>query len=553
MPLRRQALAIAVALAGAALLVACNPRREAPPAPGDGPGAPAPANAGDSPFGSQAWLEQKRADDRNVTLSPGNSYAKLSYRPEVRMVDEATLAPSLQGVSTDGHGAVFHNAPAEIRGLKTGDVLMVKSRFAVKVLGVGADGDDTVLLFDRARLTDVVEQGQIHFDSAVAFHGTGKLAQAAPSAAPFELPGLLDLLVPPARAQVGAKQDTTQYNGTPPELMPGYVKPKEGIDGGNAVQQAKDFGKLLSDGWTINSYSFTPQGNSAQVKLVIAKDLAGFEGLVKVDGTISNFNLGGDISIPLPPGQKLSTLVKGMSGKFVFSWEIGKKTPGIWTSNDKIRLPVGLTIPLGPLMSGLPLTLDVSMAMLVHPALTGGNEFEAGAFELDFHDLGTDEGLRVDVQKQDSISPVAPTGMVIAFCVPRLELQIAPLGNFSSNPALGAEAAKIDAFVGKWAAKLLPEATVAAFKASPLGNFSLSNALKSQADVFVQLIHATGVTNAPATALAPCKKFQVKVDGEYGGTLNLLAGDKPQADTTKTAFTKTFTRYEPGSDFCKSL
>jgi hypothetical protein len=141
--------------------------------------------------------------------------------------------------------------------------------------------------------------------------------------------------------------------------------------------------------------------------------------------------------------------------------------------------------------------------------------------------------------------------MVIAFCAPRVELQLSPMGMFKS-PGLQSVAEKIDAIVGFVASKILSPGMLANIKSSPFGNFSMSNALASKADAYVQLIHSAGTTQAANITPVPCKKFELKIDGEYGGDASLM-GMTPNAKTVKTMFTKTYTRYDPGSDFCKSV
>jgi hypothetical protein len=110
----------------------------------------------------------------------------------------------------------------------------------------------------------------------------------------------------------------------------------------------------------------------------------------------------------------------------------------------------------------------------------------------------------------------------------------------------------VDGIVGRVAAKILPESLLTAIKSSPMGNFSLSNALSSQADVFVQVLHTQGVTHAANITLVPCSKVELKVTGQVGGDAQLL-GLTPGASRTKDIFTKTFTRWNPASNFCKSI
>jgi hypothetical protein len=235
-----------------------------------------------------------------------------------------------------------------------------------------------------------------------------------------------------------------------------------------------------------------------------------------------------------------------------FGWEIGKNTPGVWATEDKLKLPAGITIPLGPLLEGLPLTLDISAALLIHPGLTGGNEYSKGGFTIGWNGSGNSEGLTFDITQDQSISPIAPNAMVISFCVPRVELQVSPLGPFAGIKGISIGAAVVDHVVSTVAAKILPPAVLQAIQNSPLGNFSVSNALASQADIYAQIIHTEGTTHAANITPVPCSKIELKVDGQVGGDANLL-GIVKGSTSTKTVFTKTFTRWNPASNFCKSV
>jgi hypothetical protein len=533
----------AVVLAVAALAVAGCGKKAATATP-----LPAIATAG-AAFGGAAWEAQKVEHDRNVSAGAGGSFANVTYKPEVKIVDEAAVVAALVGVSSDGHGAVFKNAPPAILALKPGDIFMVKNQFAVKVLGTETDGEQTVLIIDRTKLVDLIQQGEIHLDTPISFHGPKAATAQPPTPRSFDL---MNLIATPAYAQTGsgAHQDTTNYGGNPVELQPGYNTPTPGINGGNAVDQAKEFAKALASGWTVENWSVTPSTDAAVISARLTKDTAGFLAVVTLDGTISNFRFAQNLKFPVDTTQLIDG-VKGMSGQMHFTWEVGKHTPGVWAVEDKLKLPAGVTIPLGPMLGGLPLTLDVSAAMLIHPALTGGDEYEKGGFTLGWNGEGHSEGLTFEINDDHSISPIAPNGIVIAFCVPRVELQVSPLGPFAGIKGISTMATAIDAIVRNAAAKILSPQTLNAIHQSPFGNFSVSNALASQADVFVQIIHTEGATHSATTMSVSCSKVELKIDGQYGGDAQLL-GMTPGATTTKPWFTKTFTRWSPPSDFCKS-
>ncbi|MGC2162845.1 MAG: hypothetical protein WA634_13100, partial [Silvibacterium sp.] len=212
-------------LAAAALLLAVSSCKKNPSAAQTAPATqPVPAIAASgTEFGGAGWEAQKVAHDQNASAGAGQSYAHVTYKPEVKIIDEGAVLSSIVGVSSNGHGAVFNNASAEIRALKAGDIFMVKNDFAVKILGAETDGNQTVVLFDNAKLTDIVQQGVIHLDTPISFHGPAMVA-AATSPRRFHF---MDLIETPVYAQNG-----TGEGPAPGALQPGFNTPKDGVDGG---------------------------------------------------------------------------------------------------------------------------------------------------------------------------------------------------------------------------------------------------------------------------------------------------------------------------------
>jgi len=130
--------------------------------------------------GNKEWAARREAGDKNISVGQGNSFAHITYKPEVKFIDKAAIDASLQGIASDGHGAMFKNASAEIKALKAGDILMVKGAYAAKILAVQTDGDQTALIIDKAKLTDVVAGGQINVDSPVGCHGPARASASQP-------------------------------------------------------------------------------------------------------------------------------------------------------------------------------------------------------------------------------------------------------------------------------------------------------------------------------------------------------------------------------------
>ena len=486
-------------------------------------------------FDFAAWQQRKALAEKNVSVDAGNTFAHVTFKPEVKVVDQAAADNSLAGLGN--HGAIFENAPAEIRNLKAGDILLVKNEYAVKVLGAETDGDQTVLILDSAKLSDVVASGEINLEPSITFHAPASATAQTP-ARPFHF---TDFWETPVYAQNGTG---TPASGS--ELTPGYNTPKPGLTSGDHVG---DFAKdLLTSGWTIQKWEVTPVNNAAQISAAFTKDTAGFLAAITMDGTVSNFQFAQHLSFPFNQSQ-ISQGVHNLNGLMHFKWQIGKNTPGVFAKEDKFKLPAGLTIPLAPLLYGLPLNLDISAAMLIHPALTGGNEYSSGAFTIGFNSNGGGEGLTFSVDADQSISPVAPNAMVISFCVPRIELMLGVPE--VTNKALKYTEMAASLIINRVAQKVLSPAMFNALANSPFGNVTFSNVLASNADLYVQVIHTEGVTHAANITPVPCSKQQLKVTGQFGGEVNLLGNTS--APHTKDLFTKEFTRWNPASNFCKSV
>ena len=498
------------------------------------------------------------ADGTNVSVDGGNSYAHITYAPAVKMLEHSEVESSLMGITSDGHGFLFQNAGQKIKSLKAGDVFMVKGEMAGKVLGVVNDSDKTLVLLDQASLSDVVEDGEINIDAPVRFHGPKQTAGAAKKTL---MEYLLDRIDTPVYAQSGlsgSSADAARAAGNQDAAF-------------NAL---KNGASALTDGWTVTQYSFTPGDQQCNFQIVMQKDVGGFVARVAAKGWIGDFNFSSNLNMRSlaatkgrGAGRHLFGAVKNMKGNIQFDWEIGKQTPGVWATEDRVKLPGGISVPLAPLLGGLPLTLDVSAALLIHPALTGGNEFSRGGFSISWGgpgggfettgsgvvndgDQGGSINLDYKVTADQNISAVAPTGMVISYCAPRIELRLDILGPFAKSvSAFGSNIDKIASFLES---KFLPQSIIDAVAKSPLGKVNASNILSSNADVYVQFIATEGVTHSASVTPFPCSKQEIKFTGQ-GGTSAQFFGLTDGAKGVTDLFTKTFTRWDPASDFCKKV
>jgi hypothetical protein len=495
------------------------------------------------------------AGGKDVSVDGGNSFAHVTYAPAVKMFDDAEVRSSLMGISSDGHGFLFQNASAGIRALKAGDVLMVKGEMVRKVLGVAADGDKTLVLTDQASLRDLVREGEINIDAPVRFHGPKRSAQI--ERAPL-LHRLLDLIETPVYAQSGlpgSGADVARQQGAQDALN----------------KEAANIASFATDGWKVTKWSVVPGDGEVNFALVMAKDTGGFVAMVAMKGWLGNFDFVTNLKLSGLSAQQIAAEaknvqlyqgVKNTNGNIQFDWEIGKATPGVWATEDRVKLPAGLSVPLAPLLGGMPLTLDVSSALLIHPALTGGSEYSRGGFAISWGGNGNFESKGEGAVNGDSnitttyqvttdtnVSPIAPNGMVISYCAPRIELRLDVLGPFAKTVAKAGS--QIDAIVSKMES-VFPQSVLDAVAKSPLSKVTASNILSSNADVFVQFIATEGVTHSSNQTPVPCSKQEIKFTAQ-GGTSAQFFGLTDGAKATTDLFTKTYTRWDPPSGFCKGV
>jgi hypothetical protein len=495
------------------------------------------------------------ADGTNVSVDGSKSYAHISYLPSVKMFDDSEVRSSLMGISSDGHGFLFQNASQNIKSLQADDVFMVKGEMAAKVLGVVNDSDKTLVLIDQASLADIIQNGDINIDTPVRFTGSSNTARV--DAQPF-IENLLDLIDSPVYAQSGLQGSTAD------------VARQKGTQDA-AINAAKSIGSAITSGWTVSQYTFTPGDSQCNFQIVLVKSSNGFVARVAAKGWIGNFDFAANLqNIVANKGRgaasHMFSSVKNMKGNIQFDWEIGKESPGVWAEEDRVKLPGGISVPLAPLLGGLPLTLDISAALLIHPALTGGNEYSRGGFSISWGgpgggfetssggavtdgDQGGTINLTYQVTTDQNISAVAPNAMVISYCAPRIELRLDVLGPFAKS--LSSFGSTIDKIVSKMES-VLPQSVLDAMAKSPLSKVTASNILASNADVYVQFIATEGVTHSSSITPAPCSKQEIKFTGQGGASAQFF-GLTDSAKKSTDLFTKTYTRWDPASNFCKSV
>ena len=512
-------------------------------------GSGAAGQAANEPPATGGTTQGERRVAAGVSIGTNKSFAKVSYRPEVKTVEASGFTGTLVAVSPDGHTLVFHNAPADIRGLKAGDVMLIKNELARKVLGADEDGEETYVITDIAMIGDVVKDGEINVDAPLIFSSSKSTGLSRPGPAP----SLLDFLVGNAYAQ------GIEDPGEPARQSDSSIT--------QAYDQAKSAAKMVTSGWTVTQLQAATEQNLLTYSVVLVKNVGGFIGKVAASGSISNFRFWSHLSVSSGIISSITVGMNQLGGKLHFDWEVAKGTPGSWNVADPVKLPGSLSVPLGPLLGGLPLTLEVSSAILIHPALTGGNQMQTGGFTITVNQGSglhgsissggaVDEGSTIDqtfqITNDSGISAVAPDAMVIAYAAPRFELQLSPFGSFGKDLADAADKfAKYADKVERFLAKHVPGAVADSWNGSALMK-TVSNVLKSKADVYAQLVSTEGAVHAPTITMVPCSKKWIEFSAQVGTAAD-IAGMTPNAKRSTTVFSKKYSKADPPSNFCEKV
>lgn len=473
-----------------------------------------------------------------------SGFANVTYRSNVRTMEEAEAKQAILGLSSDETCFLFDSSNATARALHAGDVLFIKNLTARRVLGTQETPDGIAVLTEPAVITDVVEDGTIHIQAPVRF---GPAVAAAPR--PKSFWSLDPLLAEPAYAQspTGTMANQAEQKGT----QDAY---------GN---MAKGLLHAIIDDWDT-SYQATPGEGKTDLNLTLKKSVGGLEALITGQGYISNFGFESDTVISKGAVQNMDAAFKNLNGVMNFQWVIAKDSPGVMADESRIKLPGALEVPLSKLVGGLPLYLQVSAAILIHPALTGGKEYSKGQFRITYDgyqhfkvkpgNVDSDGNLKGDIDLGDhqDLSPVAPLGMVVAFCAPRIELSFGLHKIYESLDTKKA-ADIVDKYADIIAKKLLNPSQLANFQKNKLnlGN-TFKNALQSDAMAYIQAIGTSASSFSSNSAILPCERYDLTFVVQVGASAE-LAG-LSLGKTSKDVLNKSKTKVDPpGATECENI
>lgn len=465
----------------------------------------------------------------------GSGSAEVTYRPEVRVVEQREGYDALISVSTDGSILVFDRRRGHIPVMKDGEILLIKGLLARRVVTSISKGDEYAVLTAPAALLDVVSDAKIRVQAPIRFGRSQPLAQRVPTG----WPKLADALVSPAYAE----NDSAPTDG-------------KRDDYGNLAR--KPFEATLS-GWETKFFA-EPAPGRLNLTLQLKRSLANVTAVIDGSGYLADFDFSSDIDVVHGTLERMQTTYRKLNGNMNFRWAVQTTDKGKLLGNARMKLPAAIEIPLYQYLGGLPLYLEISSAVIIKPALGAEYEFAHGALRVTFNgqqsfgikagNVDADGQLTGDTELLESdAGSGAPIGIVVAFAAPRLELSLG-VSKILKFDGMKEAAAMADGYIDLLVTKAFGADGLEKFKSSPLSQVTASKivdaAMGSEAAAYIELLTTAGMSHTGSTVMVPCIRTDVFLSAKVG--VSAKAMGQSVGDVDKEIFKKTLTRVRPSEN-----
>jgi len=425
----------------------------------------------------------------DLATKPGNVF-QATFTEKVVKMEQAAFVKSIRSISSDNSTFVFDPSDDSASRLQEGSILFVPG-IAMRKVDVATKQDgNLVVVTEDAQLVEAFKDANIKWSAPVKF---SEIRQP--------------------RAGVGPPAPAG-----PLERILSWLQPTAYADAGGLSLSGED------DGWAY-TVKAAPAPDKLDLDLDVSRKYNGLVVKVTGSGYVQNFETAATVMIKDSQLKYFDYQNKNLNGQVNFGWEAAKDEPGVEALEQRIKLPSSFTIPLP--IGGVPFSLEVSEALLVHPAFTGGKEVARGRFRVEYNGVqgfsfnegninqegtGGADGSIVD---HFSLSPVAPVGFVAAVSMPRIELKLGTDTVFQ--------------VVKKYAPPGLADAALNLLKKTPFGNKiqqAVSDKLKTTGAAFAQVIITTTTIAAGVGSLIPCQKAQLITTISVGANATVLGKEK---------------------------
>ena len=481
---------------------------------------------------------------RSKLSQPGEGSAQVTYRPEVKPMQEQAALKALRGVSTNGLALVFDARDSSIAALRPGDVLLVKNRMARKVLAVDQQGNEKIILTRVATLPEVATKAKISFHQPV--HFGSQRADASPALQPW-YQHIFPTLGPSsvhAQSQSQAERDDAAINS-------GINSAKNGA---NTV--IKNFHAVV-DGWDTE-FDATPEDGKLHltIKLSRTTEATNVVATIDGDGYLQDYETTMDAAMSGGSMSDVTGSFKNINGSMNLTWKIGQKVAGGATGPQRIDFPTVVKTSLAPLLDGLPLFLEINGAVIVNPVTTGGKEYASGSYHLTYDGYqnfklhGTSfesEGpanMKIEAGQPVGIS-LAPNAAVVSLAAPIVQITFGgPALDVFKVGGLADASDTVDKWADKVAKEYLPPDAYKIFQdTTDLLNQALKAVKNTGAMVDMRVVTTTTYMQSGAAIMYPCMKETWQFLVYVGASAQALG--VPAGNYTKKIGEKEFHRVIP--------
>lgn len=475
------------------------------------------------------WVPGMRKDLAVQPIEQPGSVFHVEYSPDTSIVDLATVGRTLRGVSADHRIFLFADSPELRAKLIPGKFVLFQGLDLRKVDALALYKGQLVVGTETAPLNQALKSAQIQYKTPVNFRDAlaeRVTEQPAQPQSPFQQ----------ALNSWQNAMDPVVYADMTPHNMEGEFEYAD-----------TDFAFLK-----IHFHFYVPgPGDKMHIDVQMTREANGLNVELNSKSEMSNFvqewgmNLGrGHLTLDF---RQLN-----FDTDVDYDWTI--KTSENKTPMNEVRFklppPARIRIPLAE-FTELPMSLEISEALLFHPAFTTKEEVAKGSFHVKY---SGNQGFQFDGQKIQvegqgegdgnidqtfAFSPFAAYGLLVAMAVPRVELKMGTdeLWDMAKIP--------LPSSLTETLSDLLLNNTIAG---KWIKNQFGGNPLEIEGAAYVQVVLSTTASHSGMQSLVPCQQFTLDATG-YTGVDATWLGTNTNLPAA-TLFTKHILYRNPNSNIC---
>jgi hypothetical protein len=460
----------------------------------------------------------------HVMNQPGNVF-RVEYSDKTVVIDQQTVSQALRGFSEDHTIFLFKDSPSLRQKLAPGKFVLLEGLDLRKVDALALDGDTLIVGTEPAPLREALKNAQMQWSVPVDFKQIFDQRAA-------------ERRMDQQRSAFALWNSISNWWSAHEQKV--YASSSGELEGEKEIEDT-DFAT-----WKIKYHHiFNDSDHSLDIDLQLHREAPGMNAEIAAKGHLTKFTQ--TSSILMADGEFKQATYKnvGLHGHVNFHWELSTSESKTSMNEVRLKLPGKISVPLD--FTGLPMSLQVSEALLFHPAFTTKGEVAQGGFHVDY---SGDEGFKLSgtemqadgeaesdsaIDKTVAFSPLASYGVVVAMAVPRVELRVGTEEIF--------EALEIPQSVYLKAGKLLQN--------SPLSGTWLpkaGNPLSTEAAAYFQVVISTTAAASGMQSLVPCQQFTMNMRGQVGADSKVLGVD--MNTPAKDIFTKNIVQRQPDAKIC---